>query len=149
MILTGQGEDAAMEYLRGELQTHGIIIEEADPNEIYTAIDEEYSAQKAMYSATHPDMVDADGELTAEGVSEFNDFYNNAVYGEATRDTEEGKLAQFDNAQIALAQINNNLQSGEMSLGAANAATVAYNSIVSILRREGYSDEEIFAHTKG
>jgi hypothetical protein len=89
MIMAGQGEAAAMDYLRGELSKSGITIAEPDPMDAYKALDEQHSLQLYQFAQTNPNYVtgnDADGlpVLGADGQAAFNQFFNTAVFGGAS-----------------------------------------------------------------
>jgi hypothetical protein len=52
-----------------------------DPDAIQKAMDDAFNDMKYQYGLSHPDMVNADGSLTAEGLKQFYDFYNQSTYG--------------------------------------------------------------------
>lgn len=76
----------AVSYLQQQLDQQGIglNLNAVDAQEqMKTALKAEYDSMRYQYGLTHPEMLDGQGKLTADGEVAFSSWYNEQTYGEA------------------------------------------------------------------
>lgn len=85
-------------YLDTVLESRGISITTPDPVDLYKQSATELNALKYEWGLTHPNYVDYNGNLTESGQTEFNKFYNQAIWGaEYEEETNESLNSQINN----------------------------------------------------
>jgi hypothetical protein len=93
-----QADPSAMvEYLNNMTNETGITIKPPDTTDIYKQSLVELNGLKNEYAVTHPNEVDESGSLTDEGEKNFNQFYNEAIWGEQERQG-LGNVKEFVNS---------------------------------------------------
>ncbi len=76
-----QNPDAALSYLNQQLGPDFQVAKLDEKQAIMDSLAVEFEAKKAAYAQTHPDKV-ANGQLTEDGLADFNSWINETMYGE-------------------------------------------------------------------
>lgn len=76
----------------------GVTLKAPDPLEAQKEADKEFKALQVEYARTHPGSIDANGNMTADALSDFNSFVNKTMYGENPAGTEEAVSEKATNA---------------------------------------------------
>lgn len=77
---------AAVDFLKQKVGSLGIQVTALDAmDQTKKALKAEFESQQYQWALTHAndsELVDANGDLTAKGLQQFNEFFNKTVYGE-------------------------------------------------------------------
>lgn len=79
------------QFVQKTLSTAGITLKAPDPQAAQKEAQKKMDELKYQFQLSHPDLVDAAGNLKPEGTTKFNEFYNSSVYGELTPEEKKAK----------------------------------------------------------